>query len=396
MYGLTDASRNWYLTIKDTLISLGSCQTKVDKAFFTCHEGDVLCGIIVLHDDDFLYAGTETFIDSVIGGIRQVYVISAECADAFMYVGLELNHCPDGILLSQQRYANTLSPIEIESSRKANKHDFLTDDEKASLRRLVGQINWIANHTRPDVCFDVLKLSNVLTSARVVDLISANKTVKKIKNSPCVLLFPRLSISSMRVLLYNDAAWANLSDGISSTGGRIFFLSDEGGSCCAVSWSSTKIKRVVTSSLSAEAHSLVDGLDTSHIILSLLKDVLREAGKEFNVNVLVDSLSLVQNVHSTTLIKEKRIRVNIASIQESVEKNEVSLEWIDRNEQLADCLTKSGADSSHVLHAVSSGELPFKMKEDLSYLFYRPCCSMSTSRTSKTSRDRREPVKCIL
>ena len=109
---------------KDTLISLGCCQTKVDKAFFTCHEGDVLCGMIVLHVDDFLYAGTESFIDSVIGGIRQAYVISAECADAFMYVGLELNHCPDGILLSQQRYAYTLSPIEIESSRKQTNTTF--------------------------------------------------------------------------------------------------------------------------------------------------------------------------------------------------------------------------------------------------------------------------------
>ena len=180
MYGLTDESRNWYFTIKDTLISLGCCQTNVYKAFFTFHEGDILCGMIVLHVDDFLYAGTESFIDSVIGGIRQAYVISAECVDAFMYVGLELSHCPDGILLSQRRYANTLSPIEIERACKANKHDFLTDDdEKVSLQRLVGQINWIANHARPGACFDVLRLSNVLTSARVVDLISANKTVKK-------------------------------------------------------------------------------------------------------------------------------------------------------------------------------------------------------------------------
>ena len=67
---------------------------------------------------------------------------------------------------------------------------------------------------------------------------------------------------------------------------------------------------------------------------------------------LMDSLSLVQNVQSTTLISEKRLRVNIASIQESIGKEEVSLEWIPHAKQLADILTKNGVDPSILLSAL--------------------------------------------
>ena len=93
--------------------------------------------------------------------------------------------------------------------------------------------------------------------------------VRKLKLHECKLLFPDLGdLTKLKLVLYNDAAYANLADGVSSTGGRISFLLGNG-RCCPISCSSTKVKRVVKSSLAADALSLADGFDTAYCIGSL-------------------------------------------------------------------------------------------------------------------------------
>ena len=73
------------------------------------------------------------------------------------------------------------------------------------------------------------------------------------------------------------------------------------------------------------------------------------------IEVFVDNKSLVQNVHSTTLVSEKRLRVDLAAIQQSIERNEATLKWISSKEQLADCLTKVGAEPNKLLDVVKRG-----------------------------------------
>ena len=51
-------------------------------------------------------------------------------------------------------------------------------------------------------------------------------------------------------------------------------------------------------------------------------------------------MSLCESVHSTTANEEKRLRVEIASIRESIRRKEVEVEWVENQRQLADVLTK--------------------------------------------------------
>ena len=59
--------------------------------------------------------------------------------------------------------------------------------------------------------------------------------------------------------------------------------------------------------------------------------------------LFLDNKSLVQSVYSTTLVSEKRLRVDLAAIQQTVERREATLKWISSKEQIADCLTKACA-----------------------------------------------------
>ena len=48
---------------------------------------------------------------------------------------------------------------------------------------LIGQFNWIAGQTRPDISFDACVISTVISSAKIEDLLTANKLIKKVKRN---------------------------------------------------------------------------------------------------------------------------------------------------------------------------------------------------------------------
>ena len=51
---------------------------------------------------------------------------------------------------------------------------------------------------------------------------------------------------------------------------------------------------------------------------------------------------MIDSVHSTKTLKEKRLKVDVSIIREMLEKNEISsINWCASEKQLADCLTKA-------------------------------------------------------
>ena len=67
LYGLDDASLQFFFKCKDILIKLQCKQLLYDMAFFYKHDKDgKLEGCISLHMDNIIYAGTEKFRQVVI------------------------------------------------------------------------------------------------------------------------------------------------------------------------------------------------------------------------------------------------------------------------------------------------------------------------------------------
>ena len=54
IYGLNDASRSWYLKLRDELVSLGAVPMQLDQGIFVWYHGGDLLGIIVSFVDDLL------------------------------------------------------------------------------------------------------------------------------------------------------------------------------------------------------------------------------------------------------------------------------------------------------------------------------------------------------
>ena len=170
--------------------------------------------------------------------------MGSQGADCFKYIELEIAHHEQFISLAQNEYSNTISEIPINVTIRMHKNDMINEVEEKQLRTLIGQLNWIASQTRPDLSYDVLHLSIKVNKATVETLILANKIVRKLKSQESYIVFPKLN-SVTKLILYTDASYANLPEGFSSSEGYIIFLSDEKDIYCPIAWSSTKIKRVV-------------------------------------------------------------------------------------------------------------------------------------------------------
>ena len=66
MYGLTDASRLWYIRVREELAKLNVSKNKFDDAIFYYHKNNNLEGIISTHVDDVFWGGTQAFQENVI------------------------------------------------------------------------------------------------------------------------------------------------------------------------------------------------------------------------------------------------------------------------------------------------------------------------------------------
>ena len=261
----------------------------------------------------------------------------------FNCTGFRITQDKNGIILDQSRYVENIENKAIDPKRALDKHDLLTLEEQTVYRQLMGQINWVLQGSRPDLAFELIDLSTKLKQGNISDLSRAIKAVNRLKDVNSMILFPTLStdVNDWKVVVFTDASLCNINDGTGSTGGHIVWLVDCRGKCCPHSWHANKIKRVVQSTIAAETLILQEGLESSFCYRKMLENIIGIPHKTIPIIAYVDNKSVIEAVHSTKLVDDKRLRVDIAAISESLTRTEVSeIKWCPGNIHLAYCMTK--------------------------------------------------------
>ena len=194
--------------------------------------------------------------------------------------------------------------------------------------------------------------------ATVGDLTKAVKAVNRVKDVRSMISFPRLSknIRDWRIVVFTDASLCNINSGTGSTAAYVVWLADNQGKCCPLAWHTNKIKRVVRSTIAAEALSLQEGLECGYYYRQMLDDIMKLEENTIPIIAYVDNKSVIEAVHSTKLVDDKRLRVDIAAISESLSRNEVKeIRWCSGKYHLADCMTKRGASGYNLLEVLHGG-----------------------------------------
>ena len=358
VYGLNDAARNWYPTVKTFLLKTVCFQVKTDPAAFYWHyEGD-LCGMFLMHVDDFLWGGTERFENVVIAKIRSHFKVSEQNDTVFRYIGMNVVQNELGVTLHQNEYCKTLGCVNVSAMRGLNKNVECNEGEKENFRSLVGQLGWLCTNSRPDLSYDVLELSCKVNTPKVEDLLEANKCLRKACTFESSMYFPCLGdATKFKLVVYSDASHANLPDGFSSAGGFVIFLVGENGNSCPLYWEAKKIRRVVKSTLASETLAAVEAVDMAYYLGKMLSQILYNKEKKMTVELYVDNHSLYDNVYSVKNVSEKRLRIDLAILKEMIQNGEVKVFWVDSKVQLADVLTKMGVNPMKIARVFENGSL---------------------------------------
>ena len=351
VYGLNDAGRAWYLRIKEVLLKLGGQMSHLEPALFSWREpAEGFHGIICVYVDDLLWAGTNRFVN-IINKVKSTFSIGSSEERTFRYIGLNINSNRAGVSVDQMGYINAIESLKLSAERKKQRKSPITQTEKDEYRKSIGQLNWISTQTRPDIAYDVCDLSVAMKTATVENLVQLNKVITRVKTEPYKLMFPKLnSLENCYLECYSDAAFANLPDEGSQGGFVIFLRSDKR---CPIAWQSKKLKRVVNSTLAAETMALLEGAKSAAYIAELITGIT--GTPKMKIHGFTDCKSLFDNLKTYHKVEDKRTRIDMACLQDMIDKKELEVHWIDDKNQLANPLTKKGASTEKLVKSLTNG-----------------------------------------
>ena len=90
-YGLVDASRQFYMSVKDELNKFGMQMADNDEALFYHHDKNGnLDGLLILHVDDFLVSGSESFLTNLPNHLMKRFDFSKMERTVFQYTGVDI------------------------------------------------------------------------------------------------------------------------------------------------------------------------------------------------------------------------------------------------------------------------------------------------------------------
>ena len=356
IYGLNDAPRSWYETVKKILLRLGAVVSSFDNCLFLWFVDGKLIGILVCHVDDFALAGTTQFLVMIFEGLNVSLKVGSCAKDNFQYLGLQFQQLSGSISVHQSKYIDSIQPVVLHGDRLKDDSSDLRHDELMSLKKLSGQMNWVVTQTRPDVSFDVCAMSNTGKNPKIKLIKEANRALRKMKNNGLSLHFlPLGDPKFIEVLAFSDATYASLADG-SSQGGYIVLLKGQNNVIAPVSWQSKKLNRVTKSPLASEALAVNEAADAGFLVSSMLAEILNLV-KLPVVHCFTDSKSLVENIASTKVVSDRRLRVDVARLRQMIERSEVDLHWVEGSDQIADSLTKRGASFAKLFEVLTRSSL---------------------------------------
>ena len=131
------------------------------------------------HVDDFLWGGSESFNRRISDKIKDTFETSREEIVSLKYLGLDLKQTSGAIIISQKKrkFKKNMDGLMLSGDQMTNNNAELNKNGKRLLRGAVGQLNWIAFQTRPNIAFDACKHCCSLKNVVMKDIQVANKSI---------------------------------------------------------------------------------------------------------------------------------------------------------------------------------------------------------------------------
>ena len=353
IYGLKQASRQWYLKFNNTILSYGFVENTVDTCIYMKVTGSQFV-ILVLYVDDILLAANDK---GMLRDVKEFLSKNFEMKDmgeASYVIGIEIfRDRSQGVLgLSQKAYINkvleryrmdksTASPVPIQRGDSFSRSQCPQNDlerkemENIPYASVVGSLMYAQTCTRPDISFVVGMLGRYQSNPGVHHWKAAKKVLRYLQGTKEDMLIYRRS-NNLEVIGYSDSDYAGCVDTRKSTFGYLFLLADG-----AISWKSAKQSVIATSTMEAEFvacfEATIQSLWLRNFISGLgIVDSIAKPLRIYYDNTVAVFFS--KNDIYTKGVKHMDLKY--LSVKEEVQNQRVSIVHIGTDHMIADPLTK--------------------------------------------------------
>jgi hypothetical protein len=363
IYGLKQAGRAWNKQLDEKLRKHGFKRLLSDPcAYIRWVDGE--CAIIIVWVDDLLlFATTIKMMEDMKSAIKSEWVVT-DLGQPSKIVGIEITTGEGTITISQQKYiesvlakegmlrANAVGmPMDPHTSIGPNP-EIREPNRSNAYARLVGEIQYIANATRPDISYAINKLASYMANPSTQHYSALKRLLRYLagtRNLGITYRKPDDTDDNENFFHgFADAAFANADDG-KSTSGYVYVAS--GG---AITWKSKKQTIIALSSTEAEYVALSEAGREA----LWLRNLYGELGfpQEQPTTIKGDnegSMSMTKNPQFHQ--RSKHIALRYHWIRQFVDDKTFDIESIRDPEQTADVLTKPIPKLKHEKHRREMG-----------------------------------------
>ncbi|XP_019435862.1 PREDICTED: uncharacterized protein LOC109342306 [Lupinus angustifolius] len=343
LYGLKQASRQWFAKLSHSLISLGYKQSHHGHSLFTKTTQSSFTALLIYVDDLILAGNDPKEITTVKNYLHRTFKIK-DLGDLRYFLGLEVARSKHGITLCQRKYAidllsdtNFLTSKPVPTTMVRSTHLHQNDSKPYSnpllYRQLVGRLLYLTN-TRPDITFAIQQLTQFMANPTINHHKAINRVLRYIKGTIGQgLFYPSNYIIHLKG--YTDSDWATCPDTRRSISGYCMFLGNS-----LVSWKAKKQNTASRSSSEVEYRALAIASCEVQWLTYLLND--------FHVIFKTPALLYCDNdsarhiaANSVFHEKTKHIEIDCHVARERLQNNLFHLLPIPTSEQGVDLLTKA-------------------------------------------------------
>ena len=264
IYGLKQASRQWYHKFHQVIISFGFEVNVVDNCVYQKFSGSKFI-FLVLYVDDILLATNDIGILNETKKFLSKNFEMKDLGEATFVLGIQIQReRTQGILgLSQKNYIDkVLKRFGMQNCKPGNtpvaKGDKFSlsqcpksnleiqEMQKIPYASAIGSLMYAQVCTRPDIAYIVGMLGRYLSNPGMDHWVAAKRVMRYLKRTKDYMLTYHKS-DQLEIIGYSDSDYAGCQDSRRSTSGYIFLLA--GG---AISWKSAKQTLVTSSTMEAE------------------------------------------------------------------------------------------------------------------------------------------------
>jgi hypothetical protein len=363
LYGLKQASRQYNKALDEHLRSKGYLPLKADPCVYVKRDpqnSNHVVGYIGVWVDDLFIFGEKEQTQAAKVALKDRFEIK-DLGPARWMLGFELvrDRVNRTASLLQSRYienmlslfnmsdckavATPLPPGAIPLLKACSDEQPLTQEEAARIdkipyRKAIGILLYLSTTSRPDIAYAVSQLSRFVDSPRIRHYTSLKHLLRYLKGTKDFGLV--LGGKGDFVLGgYSDSDWASNQEDRRSMGGYCFTTGPTDG---VVAWASKGQHSVALSSLEAEYMALSDAARTA-IWLRYLFEELNLPSSQSPTQIQCDNQAAIfTSSNPSTSPKTKHIAIRYHFIRERIlETKELSVQYVQSSQQLADIFTKS-------------------------------------------------------